>query len=64
MRSTKQTNLIVREELARHGLFLWQLGKLINASESTVTRLMREELPEEEQMRLVQIIRERSKSNE
>lgn len=64
MKSTKQTNLIVREELARHGLFLWQLGKLLDVSESTVTRLMREELPEEEQKKLAQIIRERSEKND
>lgn len=64
MNTTKHTNLIVREELAKHGLFLWQLGKLINVSESTITRLMREELPQEEQLRLVKIIREESEKND
>lgn len=52
------TNKRIREELAKHGLFLYQLGKLLNVSEASVTRMMREELPKEEQDRIIELIRE------
>ena len=34
----------------------WQLAKLLKVSESTVNRMLREELPEEEQNRIVALI--------
>lgn len=57
-------NQLVRDELAKHGLFLWQLGKIINVSESTITRMMREELPEDEQRKLVELIRKESEKHD
>jgi len=52
-----KTNEKVRAELKKNGMFQWQLAKLLGISEPTFTRKMREELPEEEQDRLVSIIR-------
>ena len=64
MKTTKEPyNTKVREELAKHGFFLYQLGKFLNVSEMTVTRMMREELPEEEQNRIINLIREEAKKN-
>ena len=49
-------NMRIREALAHRGLFIWQLGKILNKSEATITRMMREELPEEEQNRIIELI--------
>ncbi|MCR5235529.1 MAG: hypothetical protein K6E53_16740 [Lachnospiraceae bacterium] len=50
-------NKAIRDALAKQGLFLYQLGKILNVSEATVTRMMREELPEPEQRRIVNLIK-------
>jgi predicted XRE-type DNA-binding protein len=36
----------------------WKLARLLGVSESTVNRMIREELPEEEQDRIVRLIEE------
>lgn len=59
----RTTNIPIRTELAKQGLFLYQLGKLLHVSEASVTRMMREELPEEEQNRIINLIREEAKKN-
>ncbi len=51
-------NKAIREALAKRGLFMYQLGKLLNVSEATITRMMRDELPEQEQRRIVKLIEE------
>lgn len=56
-------NKAIRDVLAEKGLFLYQLGKILNVSEATVTRMMREELPEPEQKRIVKLIKEGGKSS-
>ena len=52
-----KTNERVRAELKKNGMYQWQLAKRLGMSEPTFTRMMREELPDEEQDRLVSIIR-------
>ena len=51
------TNKRVRDELIRNGMFLWKLAKLMNVSEASVTRMMREELPKDRQDELIDLIR-------
>ena len=51
-------NLKIRLALLEHNLKQWQLAKLLKVSESTVNRLLREELPEEEQDRILSLINE------
>ena len=50
-------NIKIRITMMEHNLKQWQLAKLLDVSESTVNRLLREELPEEEQDRIVEIIK-------
>lgn len=52
----EQHNMRIREALKRKGLYLWQLGKILNYSEAWITRLMRDELPEKEQDRIIELI--------
>ena len=56
-------NQTIRDALTKQGLFLYQLGKILNVSEATITRMMREELPEPEQRRIVKLIKEGGKSS-
>ena len=51
------TNKRVRDELIRNGMFLWKLAKLMDVSEASVTRMMREELPADRQDELIDLIR-------
>lgn len=53
-------NINVRLSMMEHDLKQWQLAKLLNVSESTVNRLLREELPQEEQARIIDLIRKGS----
>lgn len=49
-------NLKIRLALLEHNFKQWQLAKLLGVSESTVNRLLREELPEERQDQIVALI--------
>lgn len=50
-------NQIIREELKRRGLHQWELAKMLNIAESTLTRRLREELPEEETQHVLDILK-------
>lgn len=50
-------NRRVRDELMRCDMYLWELANLLNVSESTMTRMMRKELPAEYQDELIDLIR-------
>ncbi len=56
-------NKLIRDALSKKGMFLYQLGTLLNVSEATITRMMREELPEKEQQRIVKLIERGGKKN-
>lgn len=51
-------NKIVREAQEQYHLFGYQVARLLSISESTFGRMMREELPIQEQERIVKLIRE------
>ena len=50
------TNIKIRIAMMGRNIKQWQLAKLLKVSESTVNRMLREELPEEEQNRIVALI--------
>lgn len=52
------TNKRVRIKLLEKDLKQWQLGRLLGKSEATIYRMLREELPEEEQDRIIKLIEE------
>ena len=52
----RKNNRLIRDALYRCDRSLYYLGSVLGVSESTVTRMMRDELPEEEQKRIVQLI--------
>ena len=51
-------NLKIREALKETGLKYWELAKLLGISDGTLCRRLREELPEEEQRRIIDMIRQ------
>ena len=53
-------NMRIRIKLLEHNKRLWWLAKILETSESTITRRLRDELPEEEQERIVQLIDEKA----
>lgn len=55
-------NQIIREELKRRGLRQWELAKMLNIAESTLTRRLREELPEEETRQILDVIKKGGKN--
>ena len=50
----------IREALKNNRIPLWQLADLLGVSESTVTRMMRHELPEEKREEILTIIRRKN----
>ena len=57
----KQNNMLIRQTLNRYGTPLWKLSRILGISESSVTRLMRNELSEEEQNRIVCLIEQEAR---
>ena len=53
-------NMRIRIKLMEHNKRLWWLAKILETSESTITRRLRDELPEQEQARIVQLIEEKA----
>jgi len=56
--TTSMTNIKIRIAMVECNIKQWQLAKLLNVSESTVNRLLREELPQERQDQIVGLIKE------
>lgn len=52
------TNMKIRLALMETGVRQYELGKLLGVSESTIWRKMRFEMPEEEQEKIVRLIKE------
>lgn len=57
----EQANQAIRNALKECGMYQWQLAKLLNISEATITRKMRTELPQEEQKKIIAQIHEWAK---
>ena len=53
-------NMKIRIKLLEHNKRLWWLAQILGTSESTITRRLRNELPEEEQLRIIQLIDEKA----
>ena len=54
----KTHNISIRVAMMTHGLTQWDVAKSLGVSESTFYRMMRDELPEDEQKRIVSLIEE------
>lgn len=49
--------------LAGNGMYQWQLARIMKVSEYTLSRKFRDELPEEEQNRIIELINQYAKQN-
>lgn len=58
------TNVEIKIEMARHGLKQWQVASILGISESVFSRKIRNELPSEEQERIIALIREHEMAKE
>ena len=57
----RMNNKRIRDALYHANMKQWQLAKLLNIREETLTRKLRDELPLDEQKRIVNLIKEASK---
>ena len=57
-------NVRVREELKKNDMKNWKLAELMGIGETTLCRRLRNELPEEEQNRIIALIRQHSGGGE
>lgn len=64
VRKPSLANRRVRDELVRCQMYLWELAKMIGVSEATMTRMMREELPDARQDELIDLIRKGAKCDD
>ena len=55
-------NIAIRLALLKSGMRHYELASIMGISESTLGRKLREELPEDEQERIVALIEEESKN--
>lgn len=53
----KRTNEKIKKALEDKRLCQWELADMLDVSESTVTRLLRHELPEEKQKEILDLIK-------
>lgn len=56
MKAREQKNISVRNALKRYGLFVYDLERILDLSETSITRMMRRELPQDEQDRIISLI--------
>ena len=50
-------NQIIRSAAADHGVFLWEVADVLGITDSSFSRRLRHELPEEETSRILSIIK-------
>ena len=53
-----KANQRIREALTEAGLCQWELALFLGMGETTLSRYLRQELPEEEQDKIINLIRE------
>ena len=51
-------NKRIRREAENKGVFLWEIAEQLGITDSTLSRKLRRELPEEEQTAILKIIKE------
>lgn len=61
---TIKKNIAIRNSLKKHGLYAYSLADLLGVSEATITRMMRHELPKDEQKRIIGLIEKEANKNE
>ena len=61
MNDKAQMNIAIRKALKKNGLCLWHLEDILGVSCMTVTRMMRHELPKDEQSRIIKLIEKEGK---
>lgn len=52
----KEKENAIREALKKHGMYVYQLGFILGKSEATITRMLRNPLPVNEQERIISAI--------
>lgn len=57
MTSKIKNNAAIREALAQKNMTQWQLAILLGISEPTLTRWLRQELPEERKNKILELIK-------
>ena len=53
-------NMKIRIKLMEHNKRLWWLARILETSEATLSRRLRDEPPEEEQIRIIKLIEEKA----
>lgn len=57
----EKKNLAVREAAEKHNMYFYEIAYAMKISESQLTKLIRQEWPEEEQNRVIRLIEEYAK---
>ena len=55
-----KNNIKIRLKIFETGLKQWEVARLMGVSESKLSRMLRDELPEDEQNRIIDIIERRN----
>ena len=55
-------NIKIRTALTKNGVKYWELAKILGFSDATLSRKLRDELPDSEQDRICRLIEERTKN--
>lgn len=57
-------NCAIREQAKSNGVRLWEIAEVMGVSEATVTRMLRRELPEAEQRKILNIVADLARRKE
>lgn len=59
-----KANLKIREKARNSGVHLWQIADALGMQESSFSKKLRKELPDDEQKKILEIIRELAERRE
>ena len=51
-----EANRDIRDAIVEHGYFMWQIARKLGISDTYFTKIMREELPESEKRKILDVI--------
>jgi len=57
-------NVAIREQAKSNGVRFWEIAEVMGVSEATVTRMLRRELPETEQRKILKIVADLARRKE
>ena len=57
-------NLVIRKAAKEHGVRLWQIAERLGVNDGNFSRRLRRELPEQETIRILEIIKSLSEGGE